>query len=157
MKISLIQAKTRVRLYIFSARILASNSLFQFATSVSRCAYSRFRLVGHLLKMLLEFVLFLSRSRMQPRPFELLNYYFSFVSCTVSLKMPNFGDTAQENTSGVSDGNEWPVVFLFVWFFFLCVVLSSLRSQRDTLDTRGFFLSYIARVQTIPPALSEAN
>ena len=51
--------------------------------------------------------------------------------------MPNFGDTAQENTSEVSDGDEWPVVFLFVWFFF--VVLSSLRSQRDTLDTKGFF------------------
>ena len=51
--------------------------------------------------------------------------------------MPNFGDTAQENTSGVSDGDEWPVVFLFVWFFL--VVLSSLRSQRDTLDTKGFF------------------
>ena len=88
--------------------------------------------------MLLEFVLFLSRSRVQPRPFELLNYFFSFVSCTVSLKMPNFGDTAQENTSGVSDGDEWPVVFLFVCFFFF-VVLSSLRSQRDTLDTKGFF------------------
>ena len=87
--------------------------------------------------MLLEFVLFLSRSRVQPRPFEHLNYYFTFVSCTVSLKMPNLGDTAQENTSGVSDGDEWPVVFLFVWFFF--VVLSSLRSQRDTLDTKGFF------------------
>lgn len=87
--------------------------------------------------MLLEFVLFLSGSRAQPRPFELLNYFFSFVSCTVSLKMPNFGDTAQENTSGVSDGDEWPVVFLFVWFFL--VVLSSLRSQRDTLDTKGFF------------------
>lgn len=68
--------------------------------------------------MLLEFVLFLSRSRAQPRPFELLNYFFSFVSCTVSLKMPNFGDTAQENTSGVSDGDEWPVVFLFVCLFF---------------------------------------
>ena len=70
--------------------------------------------------MLLEFVLFLSRSRAQPRPFELLNYYFSFVSCTVSLKMPNLGDTAQENTSGVSDGDEWPVVFLFVCLFFFC-------------------------------------
>lgn len=93
--------------------------------------------------MLLEFVLFLSRSRVQPGPFELLNYYFSFVSCTVSLKMPNFGDTALENTSGVSDGDEWPVVFLFVWFFF--VVLSSLRSQRDTLDTRGFSLVHRSR------------
>ena len=70
--------------------------------------------------MLLEFVLFLSRSRVQPRPFELLNYFFSFVSCTVSLKMPNLGDTAQENTSGVSDGDEWPVVFLFVCLFVFC-------------------------------------
>ena len=32
--------------------------------------------------------------------------------------MPNFGDTAQENTSGVSEGDEWPVVFLFVCLFF---------------------------------------
>lgn len=61
----------------------------------------------------------LSLSR-APRPFELLNYYFSFVSCTVSLKMPNFGDTAQENTTGVSDGDIWPVVFLFVWLVFFC-------------------------------------
>ena len=89
--------------------------------------------------MLLEFFLFLSRSRVQPHPFELLNYYFSFVSCTVSLKMPNFGDTAQENTSGVSDGDVWPVVFLFVCLVFFFVVLSSLRSRRDTLDTSGFF------------------
>ena len=94
--------------------------------------------------MLLEFVLFLSRSRVQLCTFELLNYYFCPVSCTISLKMPNFGDTAQENTSQVSDDGEWPVVFLFVCFCVcvcvcVCVVLSSLCSQRDTLDTRGFF------------------
>lgn len=63
---------------------------------------------------------------MQPRTFQLLIYSVSY-RVHSALKMPNFGDMAQENTSGGCDGDEWPAV------------LSNLRSWRDTLDTRGFF------------------